>query len=219
MKIFTISSKSPVMFGSGAALRVADKLKEKNCKKVFLLTDETVRKLGLCDGVIKSLEDAGIEYIIFDEVHPDPTDKLVHRASELYKKAGCDGIVAVGGGAVLDTGKGVKALSTNPPPINQYWGRKPMKPGDPLVLVTTTIGTGSEVSIAAVISDTTTGLKPAILNTAIQAELSVVDSQLTKGLPKFVTACSIADIFQHALETMTSTYRNLNSTIMAKVAL
>ncbi|MCI8992828.1 MAG: iron-containing alcohol dehydrogenase [Eubacterium sp.] len=219
MKSFTISAKTPFRFGVGTALEAAAKFQELGCKKVFVVLDPGIEKLGLHKGVFASMEEAGIEMKVYDNVMPDPTDVAINEAGEKYKAAGCRGILGFGGGSALDLAKGVKCLSKNEGPISKYYGRTPMENGDPMILLATTIGTGAEVSIAAVISDTGSGKKPAILNPKLQADLAVMDPTFSYGLPQKVMACCVMDIMLHCCETVTSTYRNPNSEIMALAAL
>lgn len=218
-KTFTISQKSPATFGPGASLLAADKFVEFGCKKILVVTDKNVRGLGITDPIIEAIKAKGIGVEIYDEVLPDPKDIAVDTAADFYKEKGCDGIMAVGGGSVMDTAKGVKLLSKNPGKIAEYFGYVPIKVGDPLILVVTTIGTGSECSNAMVLLDTEKNLKRAVLNPKIIGDASLIDSNIQKGIPKNVLAFSITDIMLHTVETMTSSQRNLSSSIMAKGAL
>src|SRR5512141_2671888 len=160
---YNINHLTPVLFGAGTSQQTGARLKTLGCRKVLFVCDQGVKKAGIVDKVIDSVKQAGIDIAIFDGVQADPPDNTLDEGAEIGRREDVDGVVAVGGGSTMDTGKGINLLLTNPPPVKQYmrFGVQ-MKPGKVLILVPTTSGTGSEVTAVAVISDSATHEKKGI---------------------------------------------------------
>jgi alcohol dehydrogenase len=132
---------------------------------------------------------------------PNPTVKEVGAAYELFKKNGCDCIIAVGGGSPIDTAKAVRILSANPAPITQYNGvGKVAKEGAYLVAVNTTAGTAAEVTSNAVITDPAAKIKMVIIDAKIIPDISVNDPEMMLGIPAATTAATGMDALTHAIE-------------------
>ena len=204
------SSPNPLLFGSGTSKLLGDKLKEFGCSKVLVVYDMGIKNAGVADQIIKIIEDAGIETVAYDGVQADPPDWSVNEAGELGIKEKVDGVVGVGGGSSLDTAKGAKMLQTNPPPINQYFGREGVVtvPSVPLIVIPTTAGTGSECTPGGVITDTKNDIKTNIAGVGCAVTLGIIDPVLTLGLPPAVTASTGVDALCHAVESYTSRRAN-----------
>lgn len=212
------SAPNPVLFGTGSSERIGEKLKEMGCTKVMVVYDPGIAKAGIADKVIGYIENAGVQVVRYGDVQADPPDWSVNEAGELGIKEGIDGVVGIGGGSSMDTAKGVKMLQTNPPPINQYFGREGVitRPSVPLIVVPTTAGTGSECTPGGVITDTKAGVKNNIAGVGCTVNLGIVDPNLTIGLPPFVTAATGMDALCHCCESLTSNLANSFSTVVGK---
>lgn len=219
--IFDITPKAPVLFGAGASMRTGMKLREFGCKKVFCVYDPGIKAAGIAGRIIDNIKAAGIEVIEYGDVVPDPPDTLIEEAAELARKENPDCVVAVGGGSSMDTAKAVNLLLTNPGSISQYFGFLPptINPVKPLVLIPTTAGTGSELSIAAVISDTKNHVKTGIGGAVCVPKLAIVDPELTVGLPAKPTAETGMDAFSHVVECFTSAQENYMSQLISEKAM
>ncbi|MBM7542324.1 iron-containing alcohol dehydrogenase [Amphibacillus cookii] len=202
----------PIIFGNGSIQLVGEEAKNLGCKKVMLVSDETVSKLAGNTACKKSLFDSGIEVVSFNQVVPDPSDYIVNQGGELAKTEQIDGIVALGGGSVMDVGKAINVLVNNPLPINQYLGNPVYKPGVPLILIPTTAGTGSESTIMGVITDTVHNVKNAVL---CPATLGILDPEVTVSMPPSITAYTGMDAFAQAAEAITTKDPNPKSDLLA----
>ena len=212
---YTLSFPVWVEFGTDVSEGVGPILDSKGWQRPMVVTDPGIIDAGLLDGIERSLESAGIEYVVYDGVEPNPTTAMVEEATELLETEGCDAIVAVGGGSVLDVGKGASLLATNPGSISDYEVTSGQEvcagPIDrhtlPLITIPTTAGTGSEVDYWAVITDEDREFKMAIGQPPLSpggpylgAEVALVDPALTASLPPRQTAATGFDAFSHALE-------------------
>lgn len=204
------SSPNPILFGTGAARATGEKLKAFGCKKVLVVYDKGIKDSGIADTIVGIIRAAGIEAVCFDRVQADPPDWMVEEAGALGVRENVDAVVGVGGGSSLDTAKAAKLLLTNPPPINQYFGREGVvtKPSKPLIVIPTTAGTGSETTPGGVITDTAKGIKTNIAGVGCKVDLGIVDPELTLGLPASVTAATGMDALCHAVESYTSALSN-----------
>lgn len=197
-----------VLFGAG---RLQDLHAQKlPGKKALIATSngQSVKKYGYLASVEKELDLAGVEYELFDEIRPNPTDKNVMDGAKRAKETGCDFVVALGGGSVMDCSKCIALMMTNPGDIWDYSlsesGGKKNAPENaaPIVAITTSAGTGSEVDIAAVISKDEVNEKTGIFFPSMFPTLSVVDSNLMMSVPPKFTAYQGMDAFFHASETV-----------------
>ena len=177
-------------------------LKEKNIKSLFLATDKQIRGLGLTKELEDKVQNAGIKLTVFDDVLPNPTISMVEKALEIYNKNECEALVAFGGGSVMDLGKVVLARKVKPnESVSKMKGLlKICKKLPPLFAVPTTAGTGSETTLAAVITDDKTHYKYAINDFSLIPHYAVLDYKVTLNLPPFVTATTGMDALTHAVE-------------------
>ena len=194
--------KPALIKGEGAVTQLPATIKEKGVKKVLIVTDKGLMSLKLLDGLFEALDKAGIGYVVFDGVQPNPTINNIEDARELYLENGCQGIIAFGGGSPMDCAKATAARVTNPKiPVKKMRGvLKLHHKLPPLFAVPTTAGTGSETTLAAVVSDPTTHEKNAINDPRLRPKYAVFDPELTLGLPPHITSTTGMDALTHAVE-------------------
>jgi choline dehydrogenase len=203
--IRTVEVPTRMVHGLGAIARLGELVQELGVKRPFLVTDRGVVSAGLADKALKHFEDA----VVFDEVQPNPDIELVGHASTVYREAGCDGLVALGGGSSMDTAKGIGVETAHGGSVVEYeYGKTPItKRIPPLVTVPTTAGTGSEVTLWAVITDHARQIKFNVGGTAlIGAHIALIDPALTVGLPPAITAATGIDALSHGIECYTCDY-------------
>lgn len=218
---FCVSSFSNISFAFGAAQKTGEHLKKLACHKVICIYDKGIKAVGIVDPIIENIKNTGIEVVEFDEVTPDPPTCMVEKAATIAKEENVDGIVAIGGGSVIDTAKGINILLTNPMPITQYEGSDvALNLGKVLITIPTTSGTGSEISVGAVITDEKNQRKMTIIDRKnCKAALAIIDPQLTVGLPPHITASTGIDTLAHAVEAFTTIIANPMSDIYAEKAI
>ncbi len=192
--------------GPGSIGKMPEFLKAKKANNVLVVTDNGLVKLGLPNGMLKAMEDAGIKYTVFSDIQPNPTSDDVENGFKVYKENGCKAIVAFGGGAPMDCAKGIGAKVAHPKKsVAKLQGiLKVMKKIPLFFAVPTTSGTGSETTVAAVITDSATHHKASIMDPHIIPKYAILDPELTIGLPPFVTATTGMDALCHAVESYTN---------------
>jgi alcohol dehydrogenase class IV len=168
-----------------------------------VVTDPGIVAAGLLERAQEAL--AGIDHAVFSEVQPNPTDRNVLAGLEAYRAEGCDALIALGGGSVIDAAKGIRVLTTHAGPLEQYYfdagGLDRITPNmPPLISIPTTAGTGSEVSRGAIITDTAQNRKRLVAGPGLMSSLSLLDAELTLGLPPFLTAITGMDALTHSVE-------------------
>lgn len=173
-----------------------------SAKKVLVVTDKGLIKLGTAGKVTSVLDEAGIEYLIYDGVQPNPTTRIVYEALDFYQKNDCGALIAIGGGSPIDVAKAVSILSANGGKIEDYNGvNKSMRHGAPVIAVNTTAGTGSECTRAYVVTDEETKSKMLMVDTNCLAHLALNDPMLMVGMPPSLTAATGIDALTHAIES------------------
>ncbi|MFC6719146.1 iron-containing alcohol dehydrogenase family protein [Natrialbaceae archaeon GCM10025810] len=206
------------VFGWGAAQATGRQIRglEGSPDRALLVTDEGVRGAGVLDPVLESLEEAGIEYELFDETVPDPTGTVVETAAERFESTAADVMVAVGGGSSIDTAKAAAAMTTNEGSIFDYAGLNEVpNPTPPLAILPTTAGTGSEVTNWSVIRNEEDDVKYSIGDPHLLADLSIVDPSLTESVPAPIAAATGMDALTHAIEAYVSIHRQSQTSALA----
>lgn len=214
--------KPPLLMRGEGILEILPKtLKARNYNKVLIVTDEGIRKAGLMDGLLGSLESQGIEYFIYDETVPNPTDENTVEAAAMFNAYQCDAIIGFGGGSPLDCAKGTAVMAeAGHENIRQYHGLlKVRRKLPPVIAVPTTAGTGSEGTIATVITDTENKTKYAIMDPALLPEVAVLDATLTTGLPPEITAHTGMDAVSHVVEAYINRSNTKETRSMAETAI
>lgn len=181
---------------------VVDVLKSHNKSSVLLVTDKGIRGLNLTKALETAITKAGLTLSVFDKTIPNPTTDNVEEALELFKSNSCDCLVAFGGGSVMDCAKAVGARVVYPnKPLSKMKGVMKVTRKIPLLIaVPTTAGTGSETTLAAVITDSKTRHKYAINSFPLIPSFALLDASLTTGLPKHITSTTGMDALTHAIE-------------------
>jgi alcohol dehydrogenase len=217
---FNINHMTPVLFGANMSLRAGNRLRDLGVTKVLAVYDQGVKKAGIPDKILKNIKALGIKVFVYEGVQPDPPDYTIEECAKIGREAEVDGVIGIGGGSSMDTAKATNLLLANPSPINRYMGmmRIPIKPGKPLVLVPTTSGTGSEVTIYAVLTDSNDHKKKGPAGPHMRATLAIVDPVLTVGMPPSVTADTGMDAFCQAAESLTAGNANPGADIIAEKA-
>lgn len=188
--------------GAGAIKRLPALIKSKNVKNVLVVTDKGLMSLHLLDSLFAAMEEQGIEYHVYDGVQPNPTIQNIEDAFAMYREHRCEGVVAFGGGSSMDCAKIAAARVVRPnKPVPKMRGLlKIIKKLPPFFAVPTTAGTGSETTLAAVISNPETHEKYPINDPVLIPRYAVLDPELTVGLPKHITSTTGMDALTHAVE-------------------
>jgi len=188
--------------GHDALEKIPALLADMGAKKPLIITDKGVAAAGLVDIVVNALKDGIAIGGIADNVPPDSDLKVVNQLAGLYRDNACDAIIAIGGGSVMDTAKGVNiVVSENATDLMAFSGIGSLKRHlKPLFAVPTTAGTGSEVTQVAVIKDHEKHIKMAFGSYFLLPDVSILDSRMTMTMPPFITAMTGMDAMSHAIE-------------------
>ncbi len=195
-----------LLVGIDATERLAGIIAGHSITKVLLVTTAGIVKRGQADGLIRALERHGVASVIYDGILPDPTFDIVNAGLALLRQEACDGVVALGGGSAMDAAKVMAVAAANnraPEKLVGYFKglRKPL----PLYAVPTTAGTGSEATIASVISDDRTHAKAFVIDSRTVPLAAALDPRLMEGLSPALTAATGMDALTHAIEAYIST--------------
>ena len=207
-EISTFSFPTRILFGCGAVKRLPACLKETGVVKPLVVTDPGLRATPVVDTVVSVLNQANLPHEVFDRVHANPVEEDVLESAELYRSAGCDGAIGLGGGSPLDVSKAVVVMARHRGALTELeWqagGTERMAgPYDPIIAIPTTAGTGSEVGRSSVITSHKLGRKIIIFSPWLMPQRAILDPELTVGLPPFLTAATGMDALTHCLESLT----------------
>ncbi|MHA1130223.1 MAG: iron-containing alcohol dehydrogenase [Candidatus Helarchaeota archaeon] len=199
--------KNPyLVFGEGAL----DYLEQIPMKKVFIVTDKVMRQLGFVERVEKKLKD--IPYTIFDEVEPDPSIQTVQKGARLCQEFAPNYIIGLGGGSVMDAGKGIFFLFHYPDQtlesINPFVQYEKLHTKAKYITIPTTSGTGADVTWAAVLTDTAQNRKITTPSRQLVPDIAIIDPSFPTEMPPALTASTGLDALVHAIEGYTSRWRN-----------
>jgi choline dehydrogenase len=208
--IRSFSIPTVMKHGLGAIAALADEARALGMRRPLLVTDPGIVRAGLLDRAVGPLRAARLDYVLFDHVAPNPPIALVDQGAELYRRERCDGVIGFGGGSSMDAAKAIGVVAANGGSILDYEWADPqpiVKRIPPTICVPTTAGTGSEVTLWAVITDPKRKIKFNVGGTpAIGAWLALLDPELTLDLPPAVTAGTGMDALAHAIECYTCAY-------------
>jgi alcohol dehydrogenase len=198
-----------VICGAGAVNELTGQLTRLAVTRVLLVTDGFMIQSGIAGRIESMLRPAGIEVETFAGVQPDPTEQNVLAGLARYSASRSEAVVALGGGSPIDCGKAIAVLATNVGPLSRFVGRnKVPRPGAPLVAIPTTAGTGSEVTKAAVITDTVNDVKMLLMDPHLVPSIAIVDYELTLSMPRGLTAAVGVDTLTHGIEGYVSRLAN-----------
>lgn len=199
--------------GEGSLAKLPKFAKEKNFKSALLVTDQGLMSLGMAQPIIDGFKAEGLNIVVYDKVVPNPTITNIEEGLKLYKENNCDVIIALGGGSPMDCAKGIGARVARPgKSIPKMKGLlKVFKKLPPLVAIPTTSGTGSEATLAAVISNPDTHEKYPINDPVLIPRYAVMDPLLTVGLPKHITSTTGMDALTHAVEAYIGSENTANT--------
>ena len=188
--------------GAGSIARIPELLAREGRCHPMVVTDRGLMTCGVAPRILEVLDAAGVEYALFDRVEANPTVAMVEDIHTRYLREGCDSFIAVGGGSPMDAAKAAAARIVRPTKeVNQLGGLLKVRRRIPtFIAVPTTAGTGSETTIAALITDPATHHKYAIMDLALIPRYAVLDAELTVGLPPHITAATGMDALTHAVE-------------------
>jgi len=206
--------KATPIEGPGSIDKIPELLHKLNSKKPMLVTDDGLVKAGIVERIIDVLGRAHFPYVVFTDVEPNPSIDTVNNIQKLYIEYNCDGFIALGGGSSMDAAKGAAARVVRPrKSIKQLVGLfKIRRKLPPFIAIPTTAGTGCETTIAALITDTQTHHKYAIMDLNLIPRYAILDAELTAGLPPAITAATGMDALTHAVEAfLCKTYNTRES--------
>ena len=199
----TINYITQVQLDFGALALLAQELERAGTARPLVVTDAGVRAAGLLERALAAL--GGRAHAVFDATPSNPTERAVRAAVDLYRSAGCDGLVAIGGGSSMDLAKGVAIAATHPGPLTTYatiegGSARISERVAPLIAIPTTAGTGSEVARGAIVI-VDDGRKLGFHSWHLVPKAAICDPELTLGLPPFLTAATGMDAIAHCMET------------------
>lgn len=192
--------------GPGCIRKLPDLIRSRGFDNVLIVTDEALHtKLRLLDPFLAEMNRLNLRYTVYDKVQPNPTDVNVREGVEIFRKEGCQAIVAFGGGSPMDCAKGIGACHVKNKSAEKLQGLFKVLHRIPTIFaVPTTAGTGSETTVAAVITDSQTHHKASINDVSIMPKYAILDPELTAGLPGSITATTGMDALCHAVEAYTN---------------
>lgn len=218
---YILPFRKPILIeGQGSLSKLPDVVLSNGIRNVIIVTDRVLVSLGMIDSLLDGLKSKGIQYVVYDGTVPNPTIDNIEEALQLYKRNQCKGIIAFGGGSSMDCAKGIAARLAQPnKSIPQMKGvLKVLKAIPPLYAIPTTSGTGSEATIAAVITNSKTHEKYAVNDTALIPHYAVLDPSLTLALPKHITSTTGMDALTHAVEAYIGRSNTDETKTMSKAA-
>jgi len=201
MNLSTFSFPTTIVFGAGSVGRLPEELKKRGVRRPLVVTDAGIQRTAVFQRVHKLVPDAAV----FSKVDPNPIEQNVLDGAAAYKEAGCDGVIALGGGSPLDAAKAIRLLATHPGPLADYddllnGSDRISSNLPPYIAIATTSGTGSEVGRSAVITLQATNRKTVIFSPYLIPSVALADPELTLDLPPHITAGTGMDAFTHNVE-------------------
>jgi len=218
----TYQSPTRLVQRLGAIQELGNEASQLGIRRPLLVTDPGVKAAGLLETALVALRRSDVEPVVFDRVKANPGVELVDAGAAEYRTQGCDGLVAIGGGSSIDTAKGIGVVAAHDGSIVDYeWGHSPIHSRiPPMIAVPTTAGTGSEVTLWAVITDPKRKIKFNVGGTPnIASWVALIDPELTVKLPPAVTAGTGMDALAHAVECYTMSYHQPFTDAVALLAM
>ncbi|MCB9649074.1 MAG: iron-containing alcohol dehydrogenase [Deltaproteobacteria bacterium] len=194
-----------IVFGANALDLAGQAVLNLGGLKALVVSDPGVVEAGWTDRVLASLDAAGVEHELFTAVTPNPRAEEVALGAERYRAAGCDALVAVGGGSPMDCAKGIGIVAANRRPVLEFEGVDEVaEPMPPMVCVPTTCGSSADVSQFAIITHRAEQRKIAIVSKAVVPDVSLVDPRCLSTMSRYLAACTALDTLTHAIEALVS---------------
>ena len=199
--ITTFHLPTRIIFGTGSINRLGEEAKVLG-QKAFIVTYPDIRRIGLLDRVQQLLRENSVDFLVFDEVEPNPRSSTVDRGARIAAEEKVDLVIGLGGGSAMDTAKAITLASTGNNSIWYYAENRTTPAGNipSIIQVPTIAGTGSEVNAGAVITNWKTHQKTSIPNRCMWAKIAIIDPELTLTVPARLTAAGGVDIFSHLVE-------------------
>lgn len=210
---FEVVTNRRIIYGENKINEIAGILKWYGKKKVFFSTFST--EVEQFKRIASSLDEAGIEYVVYDKVVTEPDLHVINGGRDLFLKEGCDCTMALGGGSVIDVTKTIGMLSVNGGNVEEYQmeGRQVTTAPPLFIAIPTTSGTGAEATKTSVVFNNYNGLKKSLYHTTMIADIVILDPTLTVALPKKITVSTGMDALSHAIES----YVSLNASPMTEM--
>ncbi|HRX16262.1 MAG TPA: iron-containing alcohol dehydrogenase [Spirochaetota bacterium] len=210
MENFDFYNKTKIVFGKDVENKAGEECKAIGSKVLLHYGGGSIKKSGLYDRVVKSLKDAGVDYVELAGVKPNPRLSLVKEGIQICRKENIDLILAVGGGSVIDSAKAIGVgVHYEGDVWDFYMGKASPEKMLPLGVVLTIPAAGSEASPSSVISNEEVQLKKGLTNICLRPEFSLLNPELTYTLPDYQTACGITDMFAHVMERYFTTTKGV----------
>ncbi|MDQ0170197.1 iron-containing alcohol dehydrogenase [Paenibacillus tundrae] len=191
------------LMGRGCIQEASKMIQDMGIRKALVVSDRPLIASGVTEQVLSILRKSGLDYIVYDDVQPNPTCQNVHDGLQVYQEHGCDAIISIGGGSPQDAAKAIGIVATNGGHIRDYEGlHQSQHKSVPLVAFNTTAGTSSEVTINYVITDEERKVKMVMVDKNSLVSLSVNDPELMLSKPSSLTAATGMDALTHAVEAM-----------------
>ena len=217
---FVAAPLPTIVFNRGAAQQLSNHIQALGKTSALIVTDKNLAASGVLDAVIDALRAANLKVEVFDGVEPNPTDLNVEAGAAKLKALGDDAVVVpIGGGSSMDCGKSIALLDANPGTVEAMQSSVPKPAKAQIIAVPTTAGTGSETNSACVITNSRLGRKGYVIHPSITPAFSVLDPDLTVGLPAYPTATCGYDVLTHAIEAFVSNRTNAYSDSIALTAI
>ncbi len=209
-----------IYFGGGEGKKAGELVKRWGEKALLVTGKKSMQETGILEEILQSLEGAGVQCSIFDQVEPEPSLETVDRGLDLAYRERCDFVISLGGGSAQDCGKAIAGLCGNSHTVLPYFeGKVLSSPGIPWIAVPTTAGTGSEMTTNAVLTDYRTKLKKSFRSPYLLAKLVIIDPLYTRFMSPYLTATSGIDALVQALEAYVSQEVNPVSEVLAEEAI
>jgi len=194
-----------IIFGNGARKLVSQYCQNFRTQKPIIVTDPGVQKAGWAKDVEDNLREAGIDFVTYSSVTPNPKEVEVMAGAELFIAEKCDSIIAVGGGSPMDCAKGIGIVVSNKGHILDYEGIDQIgEPLPPMIFIPTTAGTSADVSQFCIISDRKKLVKIAIVSKIVIPDVALIDPETTTTMDDYLTACTGMDALVHGIEAFVS---------------
>lgn len=213
--IFTLMYPARIIFGRGVIERLAEEILSLGKRALLVTGCSAMRKSGVLDRVGAIMKSAGVEFFLFDGVESDPSLETVNEGIEFIQRERCDVVIGLGGGSAIDVAKAIASIVKQPGTVWEYHrGKKIEKEGLPFIAVSTTAGTGAEITNNSVLMDREKLVKKSIRSPHMIAKVALVDPELTLSIPPRITAYTGMDAFVQALESyVTKTSNPITDTL------